>query len=65
MSLLTQIANALNEGGLINVPSVFRAMEKETIERVAAECLAEYDATVKQIVDRESADADRLFRFRI
>ena len=39
---------------MINVPSVFRAMEKETVNRVAVECLALFEAGIKSARNSQS-----------
>jgi hypothetical protein len=48
-TLIGQVTTALNEGGIINVPSVYRAMEKETVSRVATECLRLFNEDFKLI----------------
>lgn len=47
--LISQVIKVLNEGGSINVPSVYRAMEKETLGKVAAECLAQFEKVLIKI----------------
>lgn len=37
-TLITTVCKQVNEGGAINVPSVFRAMEKETVMRIGGLC---------------------------
>jgi len=51
VSLLAQITRSLNEGGVINVPSVFHAMEKETVDRVTEECLKIFSKAVQKMED--------------
>lgn len=46
-SLIRQVAESLNNGGCVSVPSVFRAMEKETVARITAKVLKEFN-TVAQ-----------------
>jgi hypothetical protein len=51
-SLVVQVTEQLNKGGAINVPSVFRAMEKEAVLRVAAACLADFTAGTEKLRTR-------------
>jgi len=50
-SLLTQISTALNEGGQISVPSVYRAMEKEALDKIVAEGKKRFDKLIAQLKD--------------
>jgi len=52
VSLMAQICTALNEGGTINVPSVYRAMEKEAVERVGNECINKFQKQIAQIDEK-------------
>mmetsp|Transcript_46774 Transcript_46774/g.92036 ORF Transcript_46774/g.92036 Transcript_46774/m.92036 type:complete len:605 (+) Transcript_46774:76-1890(+) len=62
-SLMATVCKQVNEGGAINVPSVFAAMEKETVMRVGAACFQEFkvlaDALKEKlpIPDQECKDA--------
>lgn len=49
--LLCQVCSTINEGDSINVPSVFRAMEKNTLDRVHRECIELFNQKSKAIVD--------------
>lgn len=49
--LLCQVCSTINEGDSINVPSVFRAMEKNTLDRVHRECLELFNQKSKAIAD--------------
>lgn len=48
-TLLTQITSSLNTHGAISVPSVFAAMESETVQRVFAEVVAKQEAKLDKI----------------
>jgi len=45
--LIHQVAQAINEGGAVNVPSVYRAMETQVVAKTAADCIAQFDAVVQ------------------
>lgn len=51
-SLLKQVATQINTGGAVNVPSVFRAMEKETVIRVGELVFEEFKKASEQIKAR-------------
>lgn len=59
-ALIRQVSSQLNEGGAINVPSVFRAMEKETVMRVGAEKLAEFKKMVAEVSKKFPMSANAL-----
>ena len=48
-TLLHQITTSLNTNGAISVPSVFKAMEGETVSRVFDECVKKLDTKVDRI----------------
>jgi hypothetical protein len=48
-TLLQQITTSLNTNGAISVPSVFRAMENETVGRVYGEVLEEWNKRVEKL----------------
>jgi hypothetical protein len=51
-SLLKQVATQINTGGAVNVPSVFRAMEKETVLRTAEAVYEEFKKELDKIKTR-------------
>ena len=48
-TLLTQITQTLNTNGAISVPSVFKAMENETVNRVYKEIVDEFEKKIQKI----------------
>jgi len=46
--LIHQVATAINEGGAVNVPSVYRAMETQVVSKTAVDCIAQFDVVVQE-----------------
>jgi len=49
LSLIGQVSLALNEGGIVNVPSVYRAMEREQVNKQARLALAAFEKVTEHI----------------
>jgi hypothetical protein len=46
--VVSQVVGALNDGGAINVPSLYRSMEHESVQRVCADVIATFNAFMKK-----------------